>query len=56
MCPRKGCCPLWGATDMTLSRYQLERTDLLVEIEQGRKVEQALFIENTRSMNTLPTC
>jgi len=38
---------------MTLSRYQLERTDLLTEIEQGRKVEQELFRENTRSMNTL---
>ena len=38
---------------MTLSRYQLERTDLLTEIEQGRKVEIALFRENTRSMDTL---
>jgi len=38
---------------MTLSRYQLERTDLLTEIEQGRKVEQELFQENTRGMNTL---
>jgi len=38
---------------MTLSRRQLERTDLLTEIEQGRKVEVALFRENTRSMDTL---
>ena len=38
---------------MTLSRYQLERTDLLTDIEQGRKVEIALFRENTRSMDTL---
>jgi len=38
---------------MTLSRYQLERTDLLTEIEQGRKVEIELFQENHRSMNTL---
>ena len=38
---------------MTLSRYQLERTDLLTEIEQGRKVEIALFRENTRNTDTL---
>ena len=34
-------------------RRQLERTDLLTDIEQGRKVEIALFRENTRSMDTL---
>jgi len=38
---------------MTLSRRQLERTDLLTEIEQGRKVEVELFRENTRSIDTL---
>jgi len=38
---------------MSLSRYQLERTDLIVEIEQGRKVEREQFAENHLSMRTM---
>jgi len=38
---------------VSLNRRQLERTDLLTEIESGRRVEVALFQENTRSLNTL---
>ena len=38
---------------MSLSRYQLERADLTVTIEQGRRVEAELFAENTRGMRTM---
>lgn len=38
---------------MSLSRYQLERTDLTVIIEQGRRVEGDLYAENHRSMQTM---
>jgi len=38
---------------VTLSRYQLERTDLLTEIEQGRKVEIAQFQESHRTLRTM---
>ncbi len=34
---------------MSLSRYQLERADLTVTIEQGRRVEREQFQENTRN-------
>jgi hypothetical protein len=33
---------------MSLSKYQLERADLTVTIEQGRRVEQEVFRENGR--------
>jgi len=36
-----------------LSKYQLERADLTVTIEQGRRVEAELFAENTRGMRTM---
>jgi hypothetical protein len=36
-----------------LSRYQLERADLLVTIEQGRRVETELFAENRRNLQTM---
>ena len=38
---------------MKLSRYQLERADLLTTIEQGRRVEIDLFQENNRNMQTM---
>ena len=38
---------------MSLSRYQLERGDLTVIIEQGRRVEGDLFAENHRSLQTM---
>ena len=38
---------------MTLSRYQLERTDLTVMLEQGRRVEGELFAENHRNLQTM---
>ena len=38
---------------MTLSKYQLERTDLTVMIEQGRRVEGDLFAENHRNLQTM---
>ena len=38
---------------MTLSKYQLERTDLTVMLEQGRRVEGELFAENHRSLQTM---
>lgn len=38
---------------MGLSKYQLERVDLLVEIEQGRRVEGELFRESHRKMETM---
>ena len=34
-------------------RRQFEREDFLTTLEQGRKVERALFRENTRGMNTM---
>ena len=34
---------------MSLSRYQLERADLITVIEQGRRVEREQFQENTRN-------
>jgi hypothetical protein len=36
-----------------LSKYQLERADLTVTIEQGRRVETELFAENSRSLQTM---
>jgi hypothetical protein len=38
---------------MSLSRYQLERTDLTVMLEQGRRVEGDLYAENHRTMQTM---
>jgi hypothetical protein len=38
---------------MTLSKYQLERADLLSTIEQGRRVETELFAENSRGLRTM---
>jgi hypothetical protein len=38
---------------MSLSRFQLERADLITTIEQGRRVEQEQFQENTRGMRTM---
>ncbi|HKN43999.1 MAG TPA: hypothetical protein VJW23_08740 [Propionibacteriaceae bacterium] len=41
---------------MSLSRYQLERTDLITTIEQGRRVEQEQYQENQRNpLSTLTT-
>ena len=34
-------------------KRQLERADLITQIEQGRRVEQELFQENTRSLRTM---
>jgi hypothetical protein len=36
-----------------LSKYQLERADLLTTIEQGRRVETELFAENSRGLRTM---
>ena len=36
-----------------LSKYQLERADLTVTIEQGRRVEGELFAENSRGLRTM---
>jgi len=36
-----------------LSKYQLERADLTVTIEQGRRVETELFAENSRGLRTM---
>jgi hypothetical protein len=36
-----------------LSKYQLERADLTVTIEQGRRVENELFAENSRGLQTM---
>jgi hypothetical protein len=36
-----------------LSKYQLERVDLLTTIEQGRRVETELFAENSRGLRTM---
>ena len=36
-----------------LLRRQFEREDFTTTLEQGRKVERALFRENTRGMNTM---
>jgi hypothetical protein len=36
-----------------LSRYQLQRADLLTQIEQGRRVEQEQFQENHRGLQTM---
>ena len=36
-----------------LSKYQLERADLTVTIEQGRRVEGDLFAENSRGLQTM---
>jgi hypothetical protein len=36
-----------------LSKYQLERADLTVTIEQGRRVENELFAENSRGLRTM---
>ena len=38
---------------MSLSRYQLERADLTVILEQGRRVEGDLYAENHRTMQTM---
>ena len=38
---------------MILSKYQLERADLTVTIEQGRRVEGELFAENHRGLRTM---
>jgi predicted nucleic acid-binding Zn ribbon protein len=38
---------------MSLSKYQLERADLTVTIEQGRRVENELFAENSRGLRTM---
>jgi hypothetical protein len=38
---------------MSLSKYQLERADLTVTIEQGRRVEGELFAENSRGLQTM---
>jgi len=38
---------------VSLSRYQLERADLIVTIEQGRRVEIDLFQENSRGIRTM---
>jgi len=38
---------------MSLSRYQLERADLLTTIEQGRRVEIDLFQENSRGIRSM---
>ena len=38
---------------MSLSKYQLERADLLTTIEQGRRVETELFAENSRGLRTM---
>ena len=38
---------------MSLSRYQLERADLTVILEQGRRVEGDLYSENHRTMQTM---
>ena len=38
---------------MSLSKYQLERGDLTVTIEQGRRVENELFAENSRGLRTM---
>ena len=38
---------------MSLSRHQLERADLTVTIEQGRRVEHDLFQENSRGIRTM---
>ena len=37
----------------SLSKYQLERADLTVTIEQGRRVEGELFAENHRNLVTM---
>ena len=34
-------------------KRQLERADLITQIEQGRRVEQELFQENTRGIRTM---
>jgi hypothetical protein len=44
---------LVGTDIMTLSKYQLERADLTVTIEQGRRVEGELFAENHRNLQTM---
>jgi hypothetical protein len=47
---------LWVRVDETmtpLSKYQLERADLLTTIEQGRRVENELFAENSRGLRTM---
>ena len=36
-----------------LSKYQLERADLITTIEQGRRVETELFAENSRGLRTM---
>jgi hypothetical protein len=36
-----------------LSKYQLERADLITTIEQGRRVETELFAENSRNLQTM---
>jgi hypothetical protein len=36
-----------------LSKYQFERADLLTTIEQGRRVENELFAENRRNLQTM---
>jgi hypothetical protein len=38
---------------MSLSRYQLERADLTITIEQGRRVEREQFQENHRGIRTM---
>ena len=38
---------------MSLSRYQLERADFTVILEQGRRVEGDLYAENHRTMQTM---
>jgi len=38
---------------VSLSRYQLERGDLTVILEQGRRVEGDLYAENHRTMQTM---
>ena len=38
---------------MSLSKYQLERADLTVMVEQGRRVETELFAENSRGLWTM---
>jgi len=38
---------------MSLSKYQLERADLITTIEQGRRVETELFAENSRGLRTM---
>jgi len=38
---------------MSLSRYQLERADLTVILEQGRRVEGDLYAENHRTIQTM---